>query len=357
MMDLDQLQSVRDRERQTDKLQQLRESFYADAAELVADLREERDRAAEEAEDPFDDPRVGRLTDQINTAEQTVEAIYEKRVGKLVKAASFAAADLPAETEGMTAEERDLFDSLVEDIRTNRQRVLDVLAGETGPGPGDGGQTAEGSSGTDAVDAASLMGGEAEDAPPPPPTPADPAGPTETDEDGSGEGIGDASGDGIGEGGSDGIGAGNSDSSGDGSEGADTADPSGSETAGSERGTGDGDAGDSAASAGSDDGIPAPPDDVRASADSSDDASDQDRSAGDGSDAGVGETRDGGNPEGDAGEGDEDLERMTVRITRDVGEVFGVDQRAYDLEAEQVVDLPAANAEPLLDQNAAERVE
>ena len=353
MMDLDQLQSVRDRERQTDKLQQLRESFYADAAALVADLREERDRAAEAAEDPFDDPRVGRLSDQINTAEQTVEAIYEKRVGKLVKAASFAAADLPAETEGMTAEERDLFDALVEDIRTNRQRVLDVLAGETGPAPGDGGQTAEGSSGTDAVDAASLMGGEAEDAPPPPPTPADPAGPAETDEDGSGEGIGDASGDGIGEGSGDGIGEG----SGDASEGADTADPSGSETAGSERGTGDGDAGDSAATAGSDDGIPAPPDDVRASADSSDDASDQDQSAGDGSEAGVGATRDGGTPESDVDEGDEDLERMTVRITRDVGEVFGVDQRAYDLEAEQVVDLPAANAEPLLDQDAAERVE
>jgi DNA replication factor GINS len=129
-MNLDELQSVRDRERQTDKLQQLRESFYADAGEFIQQLRTERERAAERADDPFDAPEVNRLTDEINTAEQTVEAIYEKRVGKVVKAASFAAADLPAEADGMTAEEQDLFDTLVGNIKENRSYVLDVLAGE-----------------------------------------------------------------------------------------------------------------------------------------------------------------------------------------------------------------------------------
>jgi len=129
-MNLDELQSVRDRERQTDKLQQLRESFYADAGEFIQQLRTERERAAERADDPFDAPEVNRLTDEINTAEQTVEAIYEKRVGKLVKAASFAAADLPAEADGMTAEEQELFDTLVGNIKENRAYVLDVLAGE-----------------------------------------------------------------------------------------------------------------------------------------------------------------------------------------------------------------------------------
>lgn len=132
-MNLDELQSVRDRERQTDKLQQLRESFYADAGEFIQQLRTERERAAERADDPFDAPEVNQLTDEINTAEQTVEAIYEKRVGKIVKAASFAAADLPAEADGMTAEEQALFDTLVGDIKDNRERVLDVLAGEDSP--------------------------------------------------------------------------------------------------------------------------------------------------------------------------------------------------------------------------------
>jgi DNA replication factor GINS len=132
-MQLDELQSVRDRERQTDKLQQLRASFYEDAGEFIQQLHAERDRAAERADDPFDAPEVNRLTDEINTAEQTVEAIYEKRVGKIVKAASFAAADLPAEADGMTAEEQDLFDQLVDDIKDNREHVLDVLAGEESP--------------------------------------------------------------------------------------------------------------------------------------------------------------------------------------------------------------------------------
>lgn len=133
-MNLDELQSVRDRERQTDKLQPLRESFYEEAGKFVHQLRTERDRAAERVDDPFDAPEVSQLSDEIHTAEQTVEAIYEKRVGKIVKAASFAAADLPAESDGMTAEERDLFDGLVSDIKTNRQRVLRVLGGQSDSG-------------------------------------------------------------------------------------------------------------------------------------------------------------------------------------------------------------------------------
>jgi DNA replication factor GINS len=158
-MNLEELQAARDRERQTDKLQQLRESFYADAGEFIQQLQTERDRAAERADDPFDSPEVSQLTDEIDTAEQTVEAIYEKRVGKIVKAASFAAADLPAEANGMTREEQDLFDALVENIKTNRQHVLAVLDGEEPP-PEDGtdGPTAP----EPDISAADLMGTGAE---------------------------------------------------------------------------------------------------------------------------------------------------------------------------------------------------
>ncbi len=133
-MNLDELQTARDRERQTDKLQQLRESFYQDAAEFIQQLRRERDRAAERADDPFDSPEVSQLSDEISTAETTVEAIYEKRIGKLVKAASFDAAGLPSEAEGMTAEEQDLFEELVADIKHNRSRVMTILDGESPAG-------------------------------------------------------------------------------------------------------------------------------------------------------------------------------------------------------------------------------
>src|SRR6056297_3415254 len=129
-MNLDELQSIRDRERQSDSLQQLRETFYADAGEFVQQLREERETAAARADDPFDAPEVNHLTDDIKTAEQTVEAIYERRVGKLVKMASFAAADMPTEDEGLTAEERELFEELVASIEANREQVFGVLDGD-----------------------------------------------------------------------------------------------------------------------------------------------------------------------------------------------------------------------------------
>ena len=50
-------------------------------------------------------------------------------------------------------------------------------------------------------------------------------------------------------------------------------------------------------------------------------------------------------------------DRTTVRITRSIGEIFGVDEREYVLEAEDVVALPTANAEPLVARDAAEKLE
>ena len=130
-MNVDELQSARDRERQTDKLQQLRESFYTDAGEFITQLRAERDRAAERADDPWNSPEATRLNDEIDAATQLVEDIYERRIGKLVKAASLDAANLATDVEGMTAEERALFDALVDDIKQHRKRVVKTVSGAT----------------------------------------------------------------------------------------------------------------------------------------------------------------------------------------------------------------------------------
>jgi DNA replication factor GINS len=132
-MNLDELRTVQSKERSKDSLQHLRESFYADVADYVADLRERRDRAAERADNPFDDPEVNRLTDEIKTGEDVVEAVYERRVGKIVKRASLAAAGMPADEEGLTNEEQGLFTELVERIESNKEEVLDILAGESDP--------------------------------------------------------------------------------------------------------------------------------------------------------------------------------------------------------------------------------
>ncbi|MFW6317996.1 MAG: hypothetical protein ACOC06_05960, partial [Halorubrum sp.] len=129
-MKLDELRSAQAKERRKDSLQHLRDSFYDDVAAYVADLRAARDRRAEQVDKPFSDDDVRRLSDEVETAEEVAEALYERRVGKVVKLASFAAADMSVDADGMTTEERRLFDDLVERIEANKSSVLDVLSGE-----------------------------------------------------------------------------------------------------------------------------------------------------------------------------------------------------------------------------------
>ena len=51
------------------------------------------------------------------------------------------------------------------------------------------------------------------------------------------------------------------------------------------------------------------------------------------------------------------VDRTTVRITADVGEVVGADDRDYHLGPEDVVTLPSPNAEVLVAKDAAERLD
>ncbi len=302
MMDLDELQSVRDRERQTDKLQQLRESFYADAGEFIQQLRRERERVAERTDDPFDSPEVNRLTDEINTAEGTVEAVFERRIGKIVKAASLAAADQPMDAAGMTAEETVLFEDLVDDIVGTRHRVFDTLDGES---------------------AADTAGDHADH------SPVRSAGPAaETDATTPHANGGEARADSEAETGHEGAVAAEP-----GADGVAAADlMGGGSAAGAEGEPGTGTEREPETGPGAES--------VRAAAGpaESDTADDP------GSDTPV--RKDGGT-----------VARETVRITDDIGEILGVDEREYDLVTDDVVQLPAENARPLVERGAAEQLE
>jgi DNA replication factor GINS len=258
-MNLDDLRRVKNRERETDSLQELPDSFYADVAEYIRESKQRREALAAEVDDPFSNEEISRLSDEIDTAEQVAESLYERRVGKVVKQASFAAADMgTGERDNLTAEEQDLFGDLVERITDNKRRVLDVIAGEADAVPTDAGSGATSER-------------ESRDA-----EPAEPS---------SGE----------------------------------TADPSASVSAADLMGEGDPDA---------------------AADDAPADATESDRSD-------EPET-DGSGPTAD---------RRTVRITRDVGEIFGVDERTYTLESDDVVTLPSENAAPLVERDAAEPLE
>ena len=327
-MNLDELQSVQARERQSSDLQHLRSSFYSEVGTFIADLNEQRARVVEAADDPFSEPEVRRLTDDIETAESTVEAIYERRVGKVVKKASIAAAGMPVEEDGLTSEESDLFGTLVARIEENRETVLSTIDDDApsvscsvddesseapvGDRQGKGGRSASEApsepdppTSNDGVSAADLMGDTSS---------ADPAG--EASEPGPP----------------------NVDSSNESDVPSVEAVPPESPPPA---------AGDGASS--TDDLTPAedPPADTSpieeppsddSGADPSDGLSATDR------------------PESDSASRTVGVPRTTVRITANVGEIVGADDRDYDLGEEDVVTLPEPNADVLVEKNAAERL-
>ena len=374
-MDLDELQSARDRERQTDKPQQLRESFYADVGEFVEQLRTERDRVAERNDDPYA-PEAMRLKDEIDAARQLVEDIHERRIGKVVKAASLEAADLSTEVEGLTTEEQELFGALVGDIERHREHVLDVVDGVSpdrgGTEPDDTVDLAGGVSAADVmgegVDAGLDAGPE-----PTPQTEQDDAGAPSSPENGStpdsrsvdaGEedvppdrsDRDDDSPDNAG-----GAGDPRTGSSGDGavSPGAGRADGTQAEPVDRTRAgpaSGESTRPADGGSPGPTDGTPpevgpeSAPSGTQTAGESTDAPA---RSDG----AGVSSTRsnstDGvGSRQNSTGQ----IERERVLVTEDIDTFVGFDDRDYDLVAGDVVTLPKTNAELLIERDAAQRL-
>jgi DNA replication factor GINS len=326
-MDTDELRTVRRTEREKDSLQHLRDSFYEDVAVFLADLKAQRDRAAERAEDPFASDEVRQLTDQIETAKEVSEAVYERRVGKVVKLASFAAADMSVETAGMTDQEHELFTDLVGRIKQNKSTVLDILAGEHDPAAA-AEAAAKPSEAAPSTAAPTPDAGTPETSERDAPAPQNPA--AEADSAGGTADAGGMLADAM---------------------GGDT-DPTPTEAAA------DGEAPEESPDPPAD----APPETpVAAAPDATADGSTEGHTPvdPDPEPPGAGEGSPDGTPNTDGGTATAtpDTERTTVRITRDVGQILGTDDREYDLSSEDVVTLPATNAEPLVRKDAAEKLE
>jgi DNA replication factor GINS len=341
-MKLDELRTVQSKERRKDSLQQLRDSFYEDVAAYIQDLKASRDRRAEQVEDPFSDSEVRQLSDELDTAKEVAEAVYERRVGKVVKLASFAAADMPVDDEGMTTEERELFEDLVDRISQNKQTVLDVLSGN-----GESTETSVTSAAPDSQPTA-----------PTPPTEraAEPEAAEPEAAEPSDSMLADA------------MGA--------------TDDSSSESTTQQEPPAESEPAADHAppieSTETSADEVPPPeaesePDVVLGTSTDGGTATDTatqsatqpestaSEAAAEAPKAVAGTTEDATEAGADAtdalGSAGDDSDRTTLRITRDVGEIFGVDGREYTLRSEDVVTLPTANADPLVDRDAAMRLD
>ena len=355
-MNLDELRSAQAKERRKDSLQHLRDSFYDDVAAYVADLRAARDRRAEQVDKPFSDDDVRRLSDEVETAEEVAEALYERRVGKVVKLASFAAADMPVDADGMTTEERKLFDDLVSRIEENKSRVLDVLSGEA---------PVESSTEAPVEASAEAPIESSTEAPAEPPSEA-PASGREPAADGISEGRRPTEEAAV-------------DSGGDPASPAPDPDPSNEVPPAGGGGDEDADALAGAMGSGNDETStsdaegattdggptavppePAPPGapgvDEREAAGEPDSRTESDADATDTDPADGATGSEAGSATG-SGVDSEIGDRATVRITRDVGAIFGVDEREYDLASEDVVTLPVENAAPLVERDAAERLD
>lgn len=328
-MNLDELQSIQSRERQATSLQELRPTFYQDAGEFIRELVRERDRAAERADDPFSSPEVRRLTDDIETAKSTVEALYERRIGKVVKSASIAAAGMPADDDGLTEEEQQLFDTLVDRIERNREHVLegvidgdgsDISCARGAEPPEQESEPASDFPGSDVGSKAEPVSDSNNE-----PTP-DSVRPSESEQDieTTVEAEPGAAAD---------LGIDPAPDSEAGDDAATDGTPTDGVSAAEMMGTGTTDD-----SIGGDDSPL--PDDIADDTERPSNSEDSD-------------TQESSDTEATA----DAVERTTVRITRDVGEVFGVDERSYELSSDDVVTLPAENASPLVDRDAAERLE
>jgi len=326
-MNLDELRSVQSAERQSDAVQHLRDGFYRDAGEYVQELRDQRRVAAADAADPYGDEEVRRLTDEIETAKNVTEAIWEARIGKILREASLSATDMSASAEGLTPEEQALFEGVVDAIEANRETIQSALeSAESESGPPGAAVSQNDDRGPDAAESGGARPAPPEDrrteaslSPEQPSTGSTPTGDGRTSET-----MSTASEDRVGD--------------------ATTAE------AGSVAGEGD-----SAGASAPADQSPSTPPPEEHSVPAADDISTETGGTADSD----GTATPAAGPDEDSTDGavTDETERLRVRMTEDVGTIAGVDGREYHLASDDVAELPEANARPLIERDAADALE
>lgn len=330
-MNLQQLQSALKDERSSDRLQSISETFYSDAETFITELREDREEAAENAPNVFDSREVMNLSQKIQRGEETLKKLYNRRVGKIINQAVLAASGGSFDKDPLTQTERDLYNTIIEAVNNNRSDTLDVLS--------EGSDTASMFSSTrDSTDTVASLADETES--------------TDSDDEND---ISEY----MGEGSTDTETSASTDSEPEPE--SNTTSQSGGFAA--DVGFGEEDQStqsDPTNSSDEENVRPAPPEDtgsdpdIKQSPDQDNDFTDEFES---GTDA-ESSPNDSGNTSAERADGgteslSESVSRVTVQVTQDVGEVYGIDDRTYDLSEEDVVSLPEENAKPLLENNAA----
>lgn len=86
-MNKDDLQSYRETARESGTLQDLPDSFYQDVAIYLDELRDQRQTVIEQSDNPFENQEVQAITDRIEEIQSLVEAIFNRRLAKILQQA------------------------------------------------------------------------------------------------------------------------------------------------------------------------------------------------------------------------------------------------------------------------------
>lgn len=324
-MNLEELRTVQADERESDGIQPLPDSFYRDVTAYLEEIREERAELLQDTQDLYGSEEVRQLTHEIETAQEVAEAIYDRRLAKIVKHASLAAAGMTTEETGLTEEEKALYNDLVSRIEDQRELMLDRFAGRANDTQvSDTGTTSdqllrstpdrEPDSALDELDTEL----EQEDSEP---TSNDRERPNDEEDFDASDTMGSES----------------------------TPSMGGSQETGSVNDSNDESVPDSSehahASHTEDEAL-----EGSSSGDSDEHTTNSEDSSLNTSDASI-------EKEAEMLREEFDGEYIPIRITQDIGEIMGVDERVYHLAAGDVMMLPSENANPLIERDAAERIE
>ena len=129
-MNLEDLREIQIEERTRSDLQPLLDSFYVDVSEYLQNLRVEKENILQGDVDSVDAKTIRRIDDEIKTVVGVVEAIYDRRVGKILKGASLTAAGLGERDGSLAREEVGLFKDLVGLLQNNRNEILQRVSSE-----------------------------------------------------------------------------------------------------------------------------------------------------------------------------------------------------------------------------------
>lgn len=124
---LREIQQKLNRERKSSDLQHLEADFYTQVGELLDKLYEERNEHIKTTNNPFQSREIQELSDKIQTIEDTVDALYQQRSGKIIDKAGFAAADMIDGINGATKEEEQLFENLVTTLTDARKNIATTI--------------------------------------------------------------------------------------------------------------------------------------------------------------------------------------------------------------------------------------